>query len=127
MSAWFIPNSEVAGEIQLILPLITLILLIEDIHQKMTKVDSRSLFKICVNQRNQWFNFGFRVHWIPLISNFQYPISFPIRGSNSLFAQAIEHGTSTPSLMPWIFFLSAGTMVARQPPKRVSPVESVKK
>lgn len=39
----------------------------------------------------------------------------------------ITQGTSTPSLMPWIFFLSAGTMVARQPPKAVSPAVSVKK
>ena len=39
----------------------------------------------------------------------------------------ITQGTKTPSLMPWIFFLSAGTIVARQPPKDVSPSSSVKK
>ena len=36
-------------------------------------------------------------------------------------------GTKIPSFMPWIFFLSAGTMVARQPPKEVSPWVLVKK
>jgi hypothetical protein len=29
----------------------------------------------------------------------------------------MTQGISTPSLMPWIFFLSAGTRVAKQPPK----------
>jgi hypothetical protein len=46
---------------------------------------------------------------------------------HALTVYPITHGTSTPSLMPWIFFLSAGTMVAKQPPKVVSPSLLVKK
>lgn len=36
------------------------------------------------------------------------------------------HGTNIPSLMPWIFFLSAGTMVAMVPPILVFPLVSMK-
>jgi len=40
--------------------------------------------------------------------------------------QPSMQGTITPSRMPWIFFLSPGTMVARQPPSEVSPLASMK-
>ena len=54
-------------------------------------------------------------------------ISSPRVSDSDPLAHATTHGTMMPSLMPWIFFLSAGTMVAKQPPSVVSPAESVKK